>query len=227
MVSALAMGADAATAWGRIADGFGAMGLGWALFMVVATVLMVANLVLEVFAVMSIGAEGRWNHLGFGAPMIGFVIVYVANQVVSVVSTVLIPLGIDSRTGSVQMRIMLPELIDAVRTGTGVTYVGMGALITGPIVALLMAWWAIRSIERRTSPCRRKKPGRNCLEAPPRFSFNQRPGSISIQSKIATPDPARIKYTKADESCSCVGQKTPAWLRRAVDRATGAVPNRP
>ena len=81
------------------------------------------------------GAEGRWNHLGFGAPMIGFVIVYIANQVVSVISTVLIPLGIDSRTGSVQMRIMLPELIDAVRTGTGVTYVGMGALITGPIVA--------------------------------------------------------------------------------------------
>ena len=72
LVSALAMGADAATAWGRIADGFGVMGLGWALFMVVATVLMVANLVLEVFAVMSIGAEGRWNHLGFGAPMIGF-----------------------------------------------------------------------------------------------------------------------------------------------------------
>lgn len=151
VVFALAMGADAATAWGRVADVFGAAGPGWALFVAAAIVIMVANLVLEVFAVMSIGAEGRWNHLGFGAPMIGFVIVYIANQVVSVVSTVLIPLGIDSRTGSVQMRIMLPELIDAVRTGTGVTYVGMGALITGPIVALLMAWWAIRSIERRTS----------------------------------------------------------------------------
>lgn len=151
LVSALAMGADAATAWGRIADGFGAMGPGWALFMVAATVLMVANLVLEVFAVMSIGAEGRWNHLGFGAPMIGFVIVYIANQVVSMVSTVLIPFGIDSRTGSVQTRIMLPELIDAVRTGAEVTYVGMGALIAGPIMALLMAWWAIRSIEHRTS----------------------------------------------------------------------------
>ena len=67
------------------------------------------------------------------------------------VSTVLIPFGIDSRTGSVQTRIMLPELIDAVRTGAEVTYVGMGALIAGPIVALLMAWWAIRSIEHHTS----------------------------------------------------------------------------
>ena len=151
VVLALATGDDAAAAWGRVADALGAVGPGWMLFMVVAIVLMVANAVLEVFAVMSIGAEGRWNHLGFGAPMIGFVIVYVANQVVSVVSTVLIPFGIDSRTGSVQMRIMLPELIDAVRTGTEVTYVGMGALIAGPIVALLMAWWAIRSIERHTS----------------------------------------------------------------------------
>ena len=150
LVSALAMGADAATAWDQVADVFGAMGPGWALFMVVATVLMVANLVLEVFAVMSIGAEGRWNHLGFGAPMIGF-FVYVANQVVSIVSTVFIPFGIDSQTGSVQMRIMLPELIDAVRTGAKVAYVGMGALIAGPIMALLMAWWAIRSIEHHTS----------------------------------------------------------------------------
>lgn len=151
LVSALAMGADAATAWGQVADVFGSVGPGWTLFMVATAVLMVANLVLEVFAVMSIGAEGRWNRLGFGAPMIGFVIVYIANQVVSMVSTVLIPFGIDSRTGSVQMRIMLPELIDAVRTGAEVTYVGMGALIAGPIMALLMAWWAIHSIERRTS----------------------------------------------------------------------------
>lgn len=151
VVLALATGDDAAAAWGRVADALGAVGPGWMLFMVVAIVLMVANAVLEVFAVMSIGAEGRWNHLGFGAPMIGFVIIYVANQAVSLIATVFIPLGIDVRTESLQTRTMLPELIDAVRTGTEATYVGVGALIVGPIVALLMAWWAIRSIERRTS----------------------------------------------------------------------------
>ncbi|MBF0931649.1 MAG: hypothetical protein HXK04_08725, partial [Actinomyces graevenitzii] len=34
-------------------------------------------------AVMTIGAQGRFNHMGFAAPLIGFVGVYLVNQVLS------------------------------------------------------------------------------------------------------------------------------------------------
>ena len=40
--------------------------------LVLNTLLLPANCVFPVAAVMSIGAPGRWIHLGFGAPVIGF-----------------------------------------------------------------------------------------------------------------------------------------------------------
>ena len=62
--------------------------------MIVVQVILSMSWVVQGCAVMSIGAEGRFNHMGFGAPIIGFVLVYIVNQVLSTVGTFFLPLSV-------------------------------------------------------------------------------------------------------------------------------------
>ena len=48
-------------------------------------------LILQVCAVMSIAAEGRFNHMGFGAVAIGLVLLYIVDQVLSGIGTFFVP----------------------------------------------------------------------------------------------------------------------------------------
>ena len=106
--------------------------------------------IIEVAAVMSIGAQGRWNRLGFGAPAVGFVILYAVNQIVSLVAALLLPLSLDLTSGRIVTRMMLPQFIEAVRLDQEPQLVGIGSVVVAPILAAILAWWAVRAIERHT-----------------------------------------------------------------------------
>ena len=106
--------------------------------------------IIEAAAVMSIGAQGRWNRLGFGAPAVGFVILYAVNQIVSLVAAMLLPLSLDLTHGRIVTRMMLPQFIEAVRLDQEPQLVGIGSVAVAPILAAILVWWAVRAIERHT-----------------------------------------------------------------------------
>ena len=106
--------------------------------------------IIEVAAVMSIGAQGRWNRFGFGAPAVGLVILYMVNQLMALVFTMLLPLSLDVTSGRIVTRMMLPQFIEAVRADQEPQLVGIGTVVMAPILAAILVWWAVRAIERHT-----------------------------------------------------------------------------
>lgn len=119
-------------------------------FMGASTLISMVVFVVQCASVMSIGAQGRWNHLGFGAPMIGFVILYLVNQVVALASMLFFPLSIDLINGGFTTRTMLPAMIEAMRTNSDPAVLGVGTVVTAPILTAFLTWWAVRAIERHT-----------------------------------------------------------------------------
>ena len=118
---------------------------------VMAILVGIVASVVEAGAVMSIGAQGRFNHLGLGAPAIGFVLLYAVNQLIGLVATLFLPVSVDVTSGAATTQVMWPQFLEAVRTGAEARNVGVGAVIVGPLVAGVMVWWAVRAIERHTS----------------------------------------------------------------------------
>ena len=101
-------------------------------------------------AVMSIGAQGRFNHLGFGAPIIGFVLVYIVNQVLAMVGTFFVPLSITT-DGHFSTEIMWTSFQATMGTDAQPDVIGLGSYILVPLFALAMGLWASHSIEKHTS----------------------------------------------------------------------------
>lgn len=121
---------------------------------VLGAVLSLLVLVVDVAAVMSIGARGRWNHLGIGAPLIGLVLLYVATEIVNLVAMLWIPIGVTiggAQPGRLVAQGMWPGFLDAVRSGGQTEVLGLGSLVAGVAMAVALTWWAVRSIERHTS----------------------------------------------------------------------------
>ena len=110
----------------------------------------VVTTIIEVAAVMSIGAQGRWNRFGFGAPAVGLVILYMVNQLMALVFTMLLPLSLDVTSGRIVARMMLPQFIEAVRADQEPQLVGIGSVVMAPILAAILVWWAVRAVERHT-----------------------------------------------------------------------------
>ena len=109
------------------------------------------SLVIEVGAVMSIGGQGRFNHLGFGAPMVGLVLLYAVNQVLALIAVLFVPLSMDVTTGDFTSQMMWPQFLEALRTGVQPSVIGVGSVVVGPVLAVVLAWWAVRAIEQHTS----------------------------------------------------------------------------
>lgn len=120
----------------------------------IGAALSVVVLVVEVAAVMSIGAQGRWNRLGIGAPLIGFAILYVVTEVVNLVTMLWVPIGVTingPEPGRLVARGMWPGFLDALRTGGQPEVLGLGSVVGSLVVATVLAIWAVRSIEHHTS----------------------------------------------------------------------------
>ena len=127
-------------------------------FAVFAMLLQVVYLVVVGAAVMSIGAEGRFNHLGFGAPVLGGVIVYLVMQIVTLAAVLFIPFGIvliGPDAGSIVGQGMLDSFIAEISGGASESLapqvLGLGFMITSVAATVLLAWVGARSVEKRTS----------------------------------------------------------------------------
>ena len=113
-------------------------------------------IVIECAGVMSVGARSRWAHLGIGAPIIGLVLLEVVSQALSLVLMLVVPVGLrlDGPEGG-GMRLVVGDmatpLLDAIRGGTDPTTVGLGSALLGPLLATVLAIWAVNSIEHHTS----------------------------------------------------------------------------
>ena len=118
--------------------------------MIVAQVIMWMSWVVQGCAVMSIGAEGRFNHMGFGAPIIGFVLLYIVNQVLSVVGTFFFPLSVTT-DGHFSTEITWTSYQATLGTEGHPNVIGIGSYVLVPLFALAMGLWASRSIEKHTS----------------------------------------------------------------------------
>lgn len=118
--------------------------------MIVVQVLMALSWLVQGSAVMSIGAEGRFNHMGFGAPIIGFVLLYIVNQVLSTVGTFFLPLSVTT-DGHFSTEIMWTSYRATMGTEGQPNVIGIGSYVLVPLFALAMGLWASRSIEKHTS----------------------------------------------------------------------------
>ena len=118
--------------------------------MIVVQVLMALSWLVQGSAVMSIGAEGRFNHMGFGAPIIGFVLLYIVNQVLSVVGTFFFPLSVTT-DGHFSTEIMWTSYSATIGTEEYPNVIGIGSYVLVPLFALILGLWASRSIEKHTS----------------------------------------------------------------------------
>ena len=118
--------------------------------MIVAQVLVSLSWLVQGSAVMSIGAEGRFNHMGFGAPIIGFVLLYIVNQVLSTVGTFFLPLSVTT-DGHFSTEIMWTSYRATMGTDGQPNVIGIGSYVLVPLFALILGLWASRSIEKHTS----------------------------------------------------------------------------
>ena len=118
--------------------------------MIVVQVILSMSWVVQGCAVMSIGAQGRFNHMGFGAPIIGFVLVYIVNQVLSTVGTFFLPLSVTT-DGHFSTEIMWTSYRATMGTDGQPNVIGIGSYILVPLFALFLGLWASRSIEKHTS----------------------------------------------------------------------------
>ena len=118
--------------------------------MIVVQVILSMSWVVQGSAVMSIGAEGRFNHMGFGAPISGFVLLYIVNQVLSTVGTFFLPLSVTT-DGHFSTEIMWTSYRATMGTEGQPNVIGIGSYVLVPLFALILGLWASRSIEKHTS----------------------------------------------------------------------------
>ena len=118
--------------------------------MIAAQLILAMSWVVQGCAAMTIGAEGRFNHMGFGAPIIGFVLLYIVNQVLSTVGTFFLPLSVTT-DGHFSTEIMWTSYLATMGTEGQPNVIGIGSYVLVPLFALVMAIWASRSIEKHTS----------------------------------------------------------------------------
>lgn len=129
-------------------------------FAAAALLLQIIFLVVVGAGIMSVGAQGRYNHLGFGAPLLGAVIVYLVMQAVTFAAIMLIPVGIvmvGPDAGTLVARGMLTEFLAAVggdsaaAGGAPSQVLGLGFVFTSAALLAVMGWWGARSVESHTS----------------------------------------------------------------------------
>ena len=118
--------------------------------MIAAQLILAMSWLVQGSAVMSIGAEGRFNHMGLGAPIIGFVLLYIVNQVLSTVGTFFLPLSVTT-DGHFSTEIMWTSYLATMGTEGHPNVIGIGSYVLVPLFALVMGLWASRSIEKHTS----------------------------------------------------------------------------
>ncbi len=159
VVLGISQGLSTAAAFESLRGTLDSLGAPMLWFLAVVLLVQLVFAVLCGAAIMSIGAEGRFNRLGFGAPLLGWVGLYVFMQAAGLAAMLFVPLGLTiggPDAGTLVAQGMLQEFIDALRNpGAGgqqqVDVLGLGVIPLTIAVTALLAGWGVRSIERRTA----------------------------------------------------------------------------
>lgn len=163
-------------AFAALGDGIAALDPAMAWFISGAALMQLVFTVIAGASLMSIGAQARFNHLGFGAPVIGAVILYFAMQILNLAGMLFIPIGLRIEgpdAGSIVPEGMLQGFIHGVTsrasgdpaagmgpgqlaaggstTSGGLDVVGLGFIPVVLIALVVLAWWGARAVDRRTS----------------------------------------------------------------------------
>lgn len=150
LANAHIQGVGPAQAYEPVAQTLESVGAGhMTLFVGTFLITLLAYLVMYT-ALMSIGAQGRWNHLGPGAPLIGLVILNLVSQAVTLVAMLFVPFSIDLTTGDLGTRLMLGPFLETLGTDTDPQILGLGFIPVTWLLAAGMGWWAVRAVERHT-----------------------------------------------------------------------------
>lgn len=102
-------------------------------------------------AMLSVGAQARWNAWGFAVPAALLVAYYLVNQILLLAVTFLVPIGMNTTTGELTYTWMLEDVVANLAHGSPVSQVGLAGIVTVPLLALGAAAWAVRVISTRTS----------------------------------------------------------------------------
>ena len=146
------------TTWDQLGHSLlGAFGdAAWPILLIV--LVQVVAYIFAIPAMISVSAQARFNHLGVGAPIIGGVLLYLTIQLTSLLAMMFFPLGIvlvGPDSGSIVAQGMWAEVVELVQNPAAQSDVpqilGLGMLVSAAIVTVIVVWWGIRSIERRTS----------------------------------------------------------------------------
>ncbi|MEV1291027.1 hypothetical protein [Pseudonocardia sp. NPDC049635] len=156
-VSASARGVGVAAAFQELSDGIGTVGAATVWFLAGCVLVQSVFTVVAGAAVMSIGAESRFNHLGFGAPVLGGVALYLVMQVLGLAAMLFVPFGLritGPDAGTFVAQGMLADFMQALRDPVGQndpSVVGLGIVPLAVVATGVLAWWGAGSVERRTS----------------------------------------------------------------------------
>lgn len=107
--------------------------------------------VIQFLGAITIGFSGRFNTRGYTGPTIALVVTYFLNQLVGLIALLIIPIGLRIENDVPQgigYGMMLPELINAIETGSEPTFVGLGSPLAVIPLGILIGWLAIRSLRR-------------------------------------------------------------------------------
>lgn len=111
-------------------------------------------MVIEGAAVMSIGAESRFNHLGFAAPVIGWLALNVISQILTLITMLLVPFALvltGPGLGSIKVQNGVHLLVESFGTSAPQELLPLGFIPAVIAIVITLAIWGTNSVERHTS----------------------------------------------------------------------------
>lgn len=151
MASAWLRGVEVASLVAPLREMVEYLGAGFVWGLATFLVLQLLSWIVIIEAIMSIGAQARWNRMGAGAPVIGVFVVYLIGQVLTVLAIILVPVGLDLTNHQIVWEGSLPSMMATWGSGEDPSVLGLGFLPVPLVLAGVLAWRAVPAIERHTS----------------------------------------------------------------------------
>jgi|GEM_PF-5232111 len=131
----------------------------WLWVVIPAGIIAVIALIVGLVASLSISSQSRWNHLGLGAPVIGSVLFFFSVTVTAGFMSWVVPLRLHYDHEALLQRWqhrgwLYHEIMGDLEYATARSNFGLidfGPILAVVILAGLLGWWAVRSIEDHTS----------------------------------------------------------------------------
>ncbi len=128
---------------------------------IVLFVLSIASGLAQIFFSVSLGSTSKLHKYGVGGPILVYVALYFALQIVSAAAMAFIPLAIEfkaTESGALSFRIvsrnMLQWFTEAIRNGNSASnagFVGIGSYLVIPILVAILLYATSRIVDRHTS----------------------------------------------------------------------------